>query len=86
MDQDVEDDGDARPQAEENGANNFGAQRQKGRRARMNLDIPPVRDATGEKVMESFELFLKSSVPPSRPLSSPPSQFRLFKRVYNLGL
>jgi hypothetical protein len=26
----------------------------------MNLDVPPVRDATGEKVMESFEQFLKS--------------------------
>ncbi|CCA74171.1 probable MCM6-involved in replication [Serendipita indica DSM 11827] len=60
MDHDVEDDGDTRPQAEEAGMNNIGAQRQKGRRARMNLDVPPVRDATGEKVMESFELFLKS--------------------------
>src|SRR5258708_3028408 len=32
-------------------------QRPKGQ---MNMDVPPIRDATGEKVMESFELFLKT--------------------------
>lgn len=53
-----EDDGDDRPQAEE--ANGNRGQKAKGKRARMNLDVPPVRDATGEKVMESFEQFLKS--------------------------
>jgi hypothetical protein len=56
----MDDDGDDRPQAEE--ANGDRGQRSKGKRARMNLDVPPVRDATGEKVMESFEQFLKSWV------------------------
>ncbi|KAG8852536.1 MCM DNA helicase complex subunit mcm6 [Tulasnella sp. 330] len=36
-----------------------GGQRRGGRRNRMPGDIPPVRDATGEKVMEQFEAFLK---------------------------
>jgi DNA replication licensing factor MCM6 len=53
-----DDDGDDRPQAEEANANR--GQKSKGKRVRMNLDVPPVRDATGEKVMESFEQFLKS--------------------------
>jgi len=29
-------------------------------KGQMNMDVPPVRDATGEKVMESFKLFLKT--------------------------
>jgi DNA replication licensing factor MCM6 len=58
-----EDDGIPGSQAEEDGMNS-GARggAAKGRRARMNLDVPPVRDATGEKVMESFEVFLKTWV------------------------
>jgi DNA replication licensing factor MCM6 len=46
------------PEAEEGG----GAQQNRRRRPKgqMNMDVPPVRDATGEKVMESFELFLKT--------------------------
>jgi DNA replication licensing factor MCM6 len=52
-----QDDDDDRPQAEEDGLKR--GPRAKGKRARMNLDVPPVRDATGEKVMESFEQFLK---------------------------
>jgi len=46
------------PEAEEDGA----AQQNRRRRPKgqMNMDVPPVRDATGEKVMESFELFLKT--------------------------
>ncbi|KIM26411.1 hypothetical protein M408DRAFT_313523 [Serendipita vermifera MAFF 305830] len=66
-----EDDGDDRPQAEEaNGRGQKG--RGPGKKARMNLDVPPVRDATGEKVMESFEQFLKSQV-----------VFRLWQRPTN---
>lgn len=50
--------GRGRPEAEEDGA---GPQSRRRRpKGQMNMDIPPVRDATGEKVMESFELFLKS--------------------------
>jgi DNA replication licensing factor MCM6 len=52
-----QDDDDDRPQAEEDGLKR--GPRAGGKRARMNLDVPPVRDATGEKVMESFEQFLK---------------------------
>lgn len=58
---DENEDGDRRPQADEVGPDALvRAGRAKGRRARMNLDVPPVRDATGEKVMESFEQFLKT--------------------------
>jgi hypothetical protein len=57
-----EDDGIPGSQAEEDGMNNAARGGAKGRRARMNLDVPPVRDATGEKVMESFEVFLKTWV------------------------
>lgn len=61
MERDYEnEDRDHRPQAEEAGAGAGARGRAKGPRARMNLDVPPVRDATGEKVMESFEQFLKS--------------------------
>ena len=50
--------GRGRPEAEEDGA---GPQNRRRRpKGQMNMDVPPVRDATGEKVMESFELFLKS--------------------------
>ena len=46
------------PHAEEDGA---GPQiRRRRPKGQMNMDVPPVRDATGEKVMESFELFLKT--------------------------
>ncbi|KAG8861529.1 MCM DNA helicase complex subunit mcm6 [Serendipita sp. 411] len=57
-----EDDGDDRPQAEEAGAPGGGARGvpRGGKKVKMNLDVPPVRDATGEKVMESFEQFLKT--------------------------
>jgi hypothetical protein len=55
-----EDDGIPGSQAEEDGMNPARGGAAKGRRARMNLDVPPVRDATGEKVMESFEVFLKT--------------------------
>ncbi|KAG8993110.1 MCM DNA helicase complex subunit mcm6 [Tulasnella sp. JGI-2019a] len=44
---------------EEEDAATAGGQRRGGRRNRMPGDIPPVRDATGEKVMEQFEAFLK---------------------------
>ena len=59
----MEDDGVAgrgAPEAEEDG----GAPQNRRRRPKgqMNMDVPPVRDATGVKVMESFELFLKTYV------------------------
>lgn len=44
---------------EEEDAAAAAGQRRGGRRNRMPGDIPPVRDATGEKVMEQFEAFLR---------------------------
>ncbi|KAG8906778.1 MCM DNA helicase complex subunit mcm6 [Tulasnella sp. 403] len=50
---------DGRPQeAEEDGAP--GARRSRAKTHRMPGDVPPVRDATGEKVMEQFEDFLRT--------------------------
>lgn len=46
------------PEAEEDGA--APQSRRRRPKGQMNMDVPPVRDATGEKVMESFELFLKT--------------------------
>lgn len=54
------DDGIPGSQAEEDGVARGAGPRRPGGRARMNLDVPPVRDATGEKVMESFEVFLRT--------------------------
>ncbi len=50
--------GRGRPEAEEDGAAHQNRRRRP--KGQMNMDVPPVRDATGEKVMESFELFLKA--------------------------
>ena len=46
------------PEAEEDGA--APQNRRRRPKGQMNMDVPPIRDATGEKVMESFELFLKT--------------------------
>ena len=48
-------------EAEEEGAAGTGARRGAGRQARLNDmdDVPRVKDATGEKVMESFAMFLE---------------------------
>lgn len=48
-------------EAEEEGATGTGARRGVGRQARLNDtdDVPRVKDATGEKVMESFAMFLE---------------------------
>ena len=45
-------------EAEEEGAGG-GQRRRRGAGHRMAGDVPPVRDATGEKVMEQFEDFLR---------------------------
>jgi DNA replication licensing factor MCM6 len=50
--------GRGEPEAEEDGA--APQHRRRRPKGQMNMDVPPVRDATGEKVMESFELFLKT--------------------------
>lgn len=46
-------------EAEEEDAPAAAARRRGPRRNRVAGDIPPVRDATGEKVMEQFEAFLR---------------------------
>ena len=46
------------PEAEEGDA--APQNRRRRPKGQVNMDVPPVRDATGEKVMESFELFLKT--------------------------
>lgn len=48
--------GDRRDEAQEEGA---APARRRGNKHRVPGEVPPVRDATGEKVMEQFEDFLR---------------------------